>query len=271
MHDEVFVNTQENEQEVITDDFDDLDDDDFLDDDLEENIMNEISEPEIIVNDSQSDISDSIEIYPSIFKRISDIYQVEIEITESNVKTHFLKTIQHFDDLKNVKNEIASLEKILDLCHKLFPLNPDNSEKQFFEKHVIHLKKAVDKLNKKIERTIDPILAIDQFIENVLFEFIEHTFVDILLFHNNLPESKRKSEKELLTIKLDMLLLSGIEPIPVQEGTTKYCKQTHDIYEYRSDSQYADGIVIQNILEGYRLKRTKKILKKVGIVLNTRY
>ena len=258
---------------------DDLDDFDALDDldELEEysDDLADISEADAF--ESERDKAEK-EATPEInqdltqlLSRILEIVQAEIPPIALNIKNHFQQSILYLDSVKNIKNELTNLKQILDFLDQLYPKSPDNSAKQFIDNHADLLKTEYEKLKSTIQCISDPLQAIDQFNETILFDFLENTFTEIILLHKKLHESQKKSEQELMDIHNDMLMLSGIEPIPVHDGKTKFCKDTHDIYEHRSDPGYADGVVIENILQGYRLKRTQKVLKKVGIVLNTRF
>jgi len=63
---------------------------------------------------------------------------------------------------------------------------------------------------------------------------------------------------------------SGIEPIDINNGETKYNPELHNIFLETNDRNYGHLIVTRIIEQGYQIKWSGKILKKTGVAVNYR-
>ena len=266
-------------------------DDDFNDDDLDEDVLGadvldedslEVSHS-VFCNDTSIQLSESSFQFKETVKhsettnnnflilKLQDIINKNVNLLKKNLHHFFQQTIENFQEFKHSKISIQKLENILALCEAYYPINANAESNQFIDDRINAFQREIDQLKQAVSKSSSPMTMINEFIEKKVFPFTQNTFNEISLFHNELPIENQKTEEELNTIRDNILLLAEIEEIPIEEGQTTFSENSHYILEHRIDPNYGEGIILQNLLRGYRMKKSHKTLKKVGVALNYRF
>jgi len=197
-------------------------------------------------------------LYRDNKRLLDEIYKKELSVELSQV-------------YKNIINSRSYYKKFL-------PKNCTKDEKIKIYKKFYSVFKAYEILiNKVYLKNNDNyyISSLDEFknavfsliSENILV-FFETSYIDIVKFHNQIDNTRSKTDTELAQIKNEIMDLCGIEKIKIEKEKTIFNDEFHEEYEKISDDNYQSNVIIDVLQEGFIIKWANKIIRKAGVSVN---